>query len=802
MQYRIGAEGPLDAQLAIVAEKPGKDELSHFINHSAGRPCGFANCPQAERPLVGASGGYVNRHLIKIGTARQHVYLTNAVKEFDALGNPKQQDIIDQQPDLFQELSAMPKLNCVVAMGQAAILSLTNFHLSEILSRRGSVLESPLGIKIVPTVHPSFYMHGEWRYQPIVEFDLKRALEQSQFPEIRRPQRTYAIGPTFDQAISLLDALIGSEWISFDIESYRSQTIRCIAFSNDPSCAVCIPFGYKDRKHYWSLDQEAIIWQKIQTVLAQPKTRYVTQNGLTYDCWHLWRHGIETPYMARGFDTLLAHRLIAPDLPHKLEFLTSIYTDEPFYKDESGKWGDVAVPDEQYWQYNCKDAAVTLECAWAMMNDLTEFKMLDYFERWVQPQWDAVMNMRKRGMRVDTSKLTMIHNTVLDGIAKGNAILQSDLGWVPNTKSKKDMKALFEQVGVRLTPSDYTKTGLPKTDKERLYTFAARSGERAQRVLGVCMDITANRTIESNFTNLALDKDDYYHPTLDISKTVTGRSASEGEDEGGPQIQNIPKRMRSIFIGDRDTSIIVSPDLRQAERMYVAWDAVDELLIRTFLAGKDAHRVTACKIFRGWTSDQLPSDTLLESIRVVCDECEAIGQTSCNHSERYMGKQSGLAFQYLMGPRRFVTTLAKQGVFIGEADATRIKGQVVSRAQLLWAERVGSQLRSTSWLENPLGRKRNFYGLPDVGKGLSWLAQSTIGDITHRAMIFLEKHLPHGARLYTETHDSLPVVCPVRLEADVRKLIETAFYCPIVLHGRELNIPVEITSGPSWGDQK
>lgn len=79
--------------------------------------------------------------------------------------------------------------------------------------------------------------------------------------------------------------------------------------------------------------------------------------------------------MANGFDTFSAHSLLCPDLPHDLGFLVSIYTDEPYYKDESGRSETLssrAAGENMYWTYNAKDAALTLECAFGIMQDLKE----------------------------------------------------------------------------------------------------------------------------------------------------------------------------------------------------------------------------------------------------------------------------------------------------------------------------------------------------------------------------------------------------------------------------------------------
>jgi hypothetical protein len=50
----------------------------------------------------------------------------------------------------------------------------------------------------------------------------------------------------------------------------------------------------------------------------------------------------------------------------------SIYTDEEYYKDESGRGqaGFGQVSNEQFWVYSAKDAALTLAAALVMKKDM------------------------------------------------------------------------------------------------------------------------------------------------------------------------------------------------------------------------------------------------------------------------------------------------------------------------------------------------------------------------------------------------------------------------------------------------
>jgi uracil-DNA glycosylase family 4 len=377
-RYQVAPEGPRDAKIAVVCEKPAQDEIRYARLH--GQP----------RLLVGETGQAVRRHLKRAGLnagsaapgdLSREVWLTNAVQSFDSVGNPTNHEVALDQPRLFKELASLPNLSVVIAMGAKALLSLTNYQFDDIGHRRGSVLRTAWGTKLVPTYHPSFYFRGNQQLAPVVQFDVDRAVEESKTKCLTRTIRTYHVRPTLQEALAWMDKIrkdSSSPYLSFDIETLRGRNkswyISCIAFSVDPTEAFCIPILHRDRRPYWTdLSTESLIWRGIADLLCLPDRVYITQNGAAFDCPVLHRHGVRTPFMLKGFDTYSAHSLRAPDLPHSLEFLVSIYTDEPYYKDESGRGEEFgSVSEEQFWTYNCKDAALTLAVALPLMTDMKE----------------------------------------------------------------------------------------------------------------------------------------------------------------------------------------------------------------------------------------------------------------------------------------------------------------------------------------------------------------------------------------------------------------------------------------------
>lgn len=402
MSFTVKSEGPLTATLAVVAEKGAAEEVKYG------------------RPMVGPTGSLIREHLSHAGMdagsgygynipvkgrASQEVYLTNAVHNFvNPYANPTCSDLIREQPRLYRELGLLPNLRCIVACGAHAFASLTNFKYCNkiilnsepetgIVSRRGSKYVTPFGTKLVAALHPAFYVRGEWRYRSVTQFDFNRAVKEANtFGTVITPRDFYS-RPDFKEFIWYADELIRhprSPYLSFDIETFQGKYgtwyVSCIGFSDHPQRAFCIPIMYRDRRPFWpDLHTEGLVWRTIQRLLDLPDRTYVTQNGHAFDCWQLYKHHIATPHMGHGFDTYTGHMLLAPDLPHDLGFLVSIYTEEPYYKDESGRNEKLPISDEQFWIYNCKDASLTLEvatgpdtsCKEGLIRDLIDAGMYD-----------------------------------------------------------------------------------------------------------------------------------------------------------------------------------------------------------------------------------------------------------------------------------------------------------------------------------------------------------------------------------------------------------------------------------------
>lgn len=380
----VPPNGPKTAAIALVGEAPGKDEASYGA------------------PFVGASGELLCQMLAQAGLSRRilkrfdpqiglkvevssQVYTTNVIRYWppgdfgklfyrDSKQTVPTEELTASIERLRRELSET-SARVIIAVGEHALRALTGKR--AITKWRGSVLECTLipGRKVIPMIHPAAVLR-EYGFRPFCVFDLKRAKAEAEFPEIRRPNRTFIIAPTLEQVCEAEERLCAAEWVSCDIET-KYNNIACIGFADSAEWAICIPF-IAQAFHYWgSLELETRIWRAVHRILGSPAKK-IFQNGL-FDISHLTTHYVKVHNFA--YDTMLAQNALYAELPKGLDVLASIYTTQPYYKDTGkavikGKYDEKGWQGEQLdrdlWTYNCTDAVVTYEVAMEQLKDFKE----------------------------------------------------------------------------------------------------------------------------------------------------------------------------------------------------------------------------------------------------------------------------------------------------------------------------------------------------------------------------------------------------------------------------------------------
>jgi uracil-DNA glycosylase family 4 len=289
---------------------------------------------QAMKPFAGYGGNALESCLHAADIIRGECYLTNVVKvrgvEKDYYDDrkgtftPRGIEAVKSLQDEFRSVQA----NVVITCGAMAFAALCGHkYLNRYRGYVFEVLPGFQGRKVIPTFHPRNSLRGMYIQKYVISSDFRKAKEESEFPEIRRPYRELFYNPeSFSDVADWCQYYAKQKKVGFDLEVVNYE-VSCISFASTPEIAHVIPIAGR-----WSLDEEMGVWRGIQEVLGNPNSVKVVQNGMFDIPFLLNNCNVEV----RGpiHDTMVAHSILYPDLPKGLGFLGSIYCGaQSYWKD-------------------------------------------------------------------------------------------------------------------------------------------------------------------------------------------------------------------------------------------------------------------------------------------------------------------------------------------------------------------------------------------------------------------------------------------------------------------------------------
>jgi uracil-DNA glycosylase family 4 len=770
---RLVQSGPRTAKIVAVGEAPGATE------------------DQTGIPFSGASGEDLNRYLADVDIPRSEVFVTNVVHErpprnkFEAFLKPKPalallQGIVQLKKDIDEI-----KPNLVVALGDVPLRFLTNKH--SITKWRGSILESTLckGQKVIATYHPAsvFRMYPN---KALIRLDMKRIAEEAKFPEIILPEREIIIwgdnveGSMLGYTQLVAEDMFNAEWLSVDIETDEDYNIICVGFSDSPHRALVVPLSSPGAD------------QAIRRLLQSP-ARKCGQNFGQFDLTVLEDRGYEVANFA--WDIMYSHHALLLEaaaggdevkmlrggkteakspLAKGLGFQVSIYTKEPFYKDDGKLWRMKGANIQEFWRYNGKDAACTHEIRGVHDVELDKMGVRHVFEHEMKVMW-LVRKMTRRGVKIDLDARKSLNDQYEKEIENLQSFLDKSVGGMPNVKSSKQMcDLLYNKLGlpVQYRVVDNVKTDRPTADKNAILKLAA---EHPHPVLMAILEIRKRRDLIERYLNATVDADGRMRCLFDPSGTRTARLASRANIYGsGTNLQNIPPKLRRMFVADPG-QVFFYVDLSQAEARVVAYLARCEALIELFSSGRDIHKENAVRFFGQY------------------DEEKRVAVKRIVHGSNY-GE----------GVDKIIKVAAADGIKLMRLEVQ--KGQeayfmLYPEIKEIWWNDVREALKYRV-LTTPLGWKRQFYGRWDsvqfFNEALAFVPQCTVGVLGEMGMLAAAQ--VEGADILLNEHDAVLGQCDETKAEEVVARVQKAMEIPIEIHGRTLIIPSDAKVGKNWGE--
>jgi uracil-DNA glycosylase family 4 len=630
----VGPELKPGARALFVGEAPGGDEV------------------EEGRPFVGESGRLLEKAMTSVGISRSEISLTNALccrppkNDLDTLLHKWERENKNRQkqgepplphpveccrPRLLKEMQRHPN---IVTLGKIGTLAVTRRRLPILevrggpiqghIDENGSFIDSPDGrYKVLPTVHPAFVARMK-RWTRVIRADLSRAMRWFKGSLNWEAPKTN-IRPTVQDIDRWLSR--SHKFVAYDVETTMDDPLRnqllCIGFATETEALVVPWFSIETKSYFYTDEEREKIKHILQLFFRDPKKTKVGHNAGYFDRMVIEHHFGVTP--SPFLDTILLHRAVESELPHKLGFVGSIYTDVTAWK--AAHTGTEAQTDRELHEYNATDCVVTARIFPALVRAATlrEQAEVAQFDHHLQ-SW--CVGMHRNGLYVDQERRKE-HDVRLKAEAiKWLAELRRICGNPSiNPSSSHQIRALlFQDWG--LTPIVFTKLGDastsddvlralrldPTLDEQKvLFLDALRRFRKAIKLRGTyVVKLQPEHALRLVDDPLALDAevdpdvdpdelkemlrgivwaDGRFHSDYNAHGTTSGRLSSSG-----PNAQNFPRSLRDIVVA-QPGHVLVGADMDQLELRFAAALSGAERYLRVFNSGGDPHSETAAMLY-------------------------------------------------------------------------------------------------------------------------------------------------------------------------------------------------------------
>ena len=659
--------------------------------------------------------------------------------------------------------------------------------------------------------------YGFW-----LRHDIKKAVRITKSGLLKNTCQ-YLLRPSLDTITDFMRKCAGCR-VFFDIETVPgSDQMSCFALATDPSTVLSVSLINYHRDLTYERQGNAIILRELARLFS---TATVVIHNAQFDLFILaHKYKINPPAQDRIEDTMLMHARNYIGVEKSLGHCISLYTDQPYHKDEGIFSPKTFDQETQLLTYNAKDVE-TLALVYAGI--VEHGRNLGTLE--AQQQANAsirpYLRCSFRGIKLDNEKLC----AHLDGLTERAELFESRVmpklaGFRLNPRSPKQVASyLYEMLQLPRPKGKVSPTG-----KTTLYKLAIKYN------LPVIKLILYLRRLSKDRGTLSFKQylDGRATCVYQIAGTKSGRLASKALlGKWGTNLQNLNKdRCREFFIPDPGC-VFVQVDQSGAEALIVAMMTKPGSNLRKLLkAGIKAHAYFAMHLFAGIWQDQLfkGSDSHIEAFLQadIMDLptmprwkglAKAIAYSDNNPpSTRYyhhakMGVHGG---NYGIMEGRFCNQVLDKSdgeIVLSLQEGARIirtLHKVFPEIRADFQASVEMQLKLTGKLKNLYGHPREFYhyGRPlddtVLREAYSYIPQSTVGILTSLCIADLQARLDSGEynnfEILANTHDSVLVQCKEEHVEQVKIWIQTHMNRELTSpFGEKFNMKSEATVGKNW----
>ena len=420
LKHTVSDSGnPHTASIMVIGEAPGQQEV------------------RAGKPFVGPSGQVLRGWLGMAGIDPSEVYFTNVLNFMPPVKGGDLEDAIKSKRVSTDDINngiehvrstarTLPNLRVIVPVGNYACSAFTENWGKTFFRRisagitacRGSVTNYPSAqhtskhdVLVIPTIHPAAILRNrQWEQRCIHDWHKISNYCRTSGP-FTAPERHHNIIPTPRDVETLLSNARDKP-ISVDIETWGGE-LKCIGFALNHRESLVIPTA---EEFIGGVFRRGNLWYDLIKELCESASEKILQNGL-FDAW--WLHQYDIKLLNFFWDTLAMHHALDPRESHSLDFLASIFTNQPYWKDEAKDAEEImriarSVGMDRLYIYNGLDCTVTYEIFCKLYDQLEELGMLQFYLDRYADMIQPLLSMMIDGMFTDLQEMQKVHDELLD----------------------------------------------------------------------------------------------------------------------------------------------------------------------------------------------------------------------------------------------------------------------------------------------------------------------------------------------------------------------------------------------------
>ena len=523
-------------------------------------------------------------------------------------------------------------------------------------------------------------------------------------------------------------------------------------------------------------------------------------------------------YFAEGaqnfFDVMLAHYALFPaGSTHGLKDLADQYfgsgdwdaANEEFtpaktYKvagtGEDGVWwsarkyskgsGYERIPRSILYKYNAYDVFYTWHLYKLMLSYLEEdVDSRRVFDFLMELSNEVFSGTERRGIRLNVTYLEELEVMYQSDLKEAEQALSETCGYALNPRSPQQVKKWLVDNGVRTKSTD-------KATIQRVY----ENPRTPEHIREFCERLTECRKISKSLNTyitgyLKQCHGDFAFPGYKLHAASTGRLGG-----AGASMLTIPrdKKLKRMVLPSRDTDVVVTADLSQAELRVMALESNDPWLIAAFQPG-------AGDFFDLLLSQAIPEHDW-HYLHYETKDKEEIA-----FYNEMRARMKGVVYGVSFG--RGVPAIALSLKITHELAQQLVDGFVrPGSAFAEWRDMIEEKAKRGKEINTKFGRhfqseiitEKNEHEV--VNSALSFTSQSTANDICLLATLRLVPQLEqYDAHLMGTVHDAIYVSCPEEHAETVGRLIAVCLEeAGLETYGETVRFKAEAGSGPNMAD--